>query len=168
MKKKLSSSEVGYCKPPKYSRFKKGQSGNPNGRPKKRETWATMVQDAFDEKLTVLVNGKRKKISKLGAAFAQYANYAASGDRKILQSLFKVLSNAHEATDAFNLVAAKRELREMNDQDLTQLVVQCLNDPDLAGLLTLGPNGFESPAISKDVADGLPLEQTRNHRKLPK
>ncbi len=28
------SAEVGYCKPPNHSRFKKGQSGNPSGRPK--------------------------------------------------------------------------------------------------------------------------------------
>ena len=26
--------EVGYGKPPKHTRFKKGQSGNPKGRPK--------------------------------------------------------------------------------------------------------------------------------------
>ena len=26
---------VGYCRPPKHSRFKAGQSGNPKGRPKK-------------------------------------------------------------------------------------------------------------------------------------
>ena len=27
---------VGYCNPPEYTRFKKGQSGNPNGRPKRK------------------------------------------------------------------------------------------------------------------------------------
>jgi hypothetical protein len=30
--------EVGYGKPPKGTRFKKGQSGNPSGRPKKGKT----------------------------------------------------------------------------------------------------------------------------------
>lgn len=28
--------DVGYCRPPKRSQFRKGQSGNPKGRPKKR------------------------------------------------------------------------------------------------------------------------------------
>lgn len=35
MARPAASYEVGYGKPPVHTRFKEGQSGNPNGRPKK-------------------------------------------------------------------------------------------------------------------------------------
>lgn len=34
-KKKKRKYKIGYAKPPKATRFKKGQSGNPNGRPRR-------------------------------------------------------------------------------------------------------------------------------------
>lgn len=52
---KPENQEVGYGRPPKSGRFRKGQSGNPNGRPKKPDP-AIVVLDAVlaDE---VMVNG---------------------------------------------------------------------------------------------------------------
>ncbi|WP_254438687.1 DUF5681 domain-containing protein [Ruegeria arenilitoris] len=32
-----TKTQVGYMRPPEHSRFKKGKSGNPKGRPKKQD-----------------------------------------------------------------------------------------------------------------------------------
>jgi hypothetical protein len=42
-----STPEIGYARPPVASRFKKGQSGNPLGRPKGKKNMATEFQEAL-------------------------------------------------------------------------------------------------------------------------
>lgn len=58
----MSNDKVGYGKPPKKHRFKKGQSGNPRGRPKKIKSDSSNPTEAeILEKLaneTVFVDGR--------------------------------------------------------------------------------------------------------------
>ena len=70
---------VGYGKPPEETRFKKGQSGNPNGRPRKPKSAHDVVQNLLNESVDIVVNGKRKKITHLEAAILQLRNDAVSG-----------------------------------------------------------------------------------------
>src|SRR6185437_7877616 len=59
--------EVGYKKPPVATRFKKGQSPNPGGRPKKvralRDPGA-ILEAVDNEEIIVTDNGKRKRMKK--------------------------------------------------------------------------------------------------------
>jgi hypothetical protein len=46
--------KVGYAKPPRSGQFRKGQSGNPRGRPPKPpETFSSVIRVAFDRKIEV-------------------------------------------------------------------------------------------------------------------
>jgi hypothetical protein len=54
--------KVGYGKPPRDTRFKKGQSGNPRGRPKGRKNMKTAVEAAFNRKVSVRANGKMRRM----------------------------------------------------------------------------------------------------------
>ena len=45
------SYEIGYGKPPKHIQFKKGQSGNPKGRPKKPKNLAALILKTFGDKV---------------------------------------------------------------------------------------------------------------------
>ena len=48
-----------YRKPPLHTRFKKGQSGNPRGRP--AQNLPALLAAALNEKVTVTENGKRRQ-----------------------------------------------------------------------------------------------------------
>ena len=76
---------VGKGKPPLHSRFKKGQSGNPSGRRKASKNVATLVAKALNERVTVVENGQRKRITKLEAILKQLTNKAAAGDQRAIR-----------------------------------------------------------------------------------
>jgi hypothetical protein len=86
-----STYEVGYGKPPVNTQFQKGRSGNSNGRPKKKTTFIEeKFFQALNERVTVTENGRRKRLTKLEAAFKQLCNRAASGDGPALKTLMQL------------------------------------------------------------------------------
>ena len=89
MSKRGSHYEIGYGKPPRHTRFAKGRSGNPNGRPK-RVDFARLVHRAFNEKVAIKENGERRIITKQLAALMQLANKAASGDTRAICEMLKL------------------------------------------------------------------------------
>jgi len=80
--------KVGYGKPPRETKFKKGRSGNPRGRPKGSRNLASLLGQTLDERVTVTENGRKHAITKLAAAVKQLVNGAAAGDPKRMQQLF--------------------------------------------------------------------------------
>jgi Family of unknown function (DUF5681) len=56
--------KVGYKKPPLHTRFKKGQSGNPRGRPRGAKNFSSVLNDALNQRVLVTENGRSRKISK--------------------------------------------------------------------------------------------------------
>ncbi len=79
--------EVGYGQPPRRTQFKKGQSGNPKGRPRGSLNIATILARTLREKVTVNENGHRRMITKLEAAVKQIVNKAAAGDAASIKFL---------------------------------------------------------------------------------
>jgi hypothetical protein len=88
--------EVGYGRPPKQNRFRKGQSGNPKGRPKGHLNLATVLEQEMQEAVIINENGTRRKVTKLEAACKQLANKAASGDLAALKLLSMLARSADE------------------------------------------------------------------------
>jgi hypothetical protein len=92
--------DVGYGKPPKHAQFKKGQSGNLNGRPKGTLNLATVLERTLREEVVVNENGRRKVITKLEAAITQLVNKAASGDGHAMRQLCHLVKSAEERSVA--------------------------------------------------------------------
>jgi len=84
--------DVGYGKPPKQSRFQKGRSGNPKGRPKGSLNVATALERELNQRVTIKENGVSRSITKFEAAVKQLVNKAASGEAKAIQFLMSMLN----------------------------------------------------------------------------
>jgi hypothetical protein len=82
-----SGQAIGYGKPPRATRFKKGCSGNPKGRPRGTLNVATVFVKTLRERVVINENGQRKTVTKLEAALKQLVNKAASGDLRALAQL---------------------------------------------------------------------------------
>ena len=106
-----ANSPVGYRTPPEATRFKKGVSGNPRGRPKGSLNVATVLARTLREKVVINENGRRKTVTKLEAALKQLVNKAAAGDLRALRHLTAL---AHDAE-------AQQNTRDTQLQDLGEL-----------------------------------------------
>jgi hypothetical protein len=82
---------VGYGKPPQYSQFAKGRSGNPKGRPKGSPNLSTLLAKSLNETVIVNENGHRKTITKLNAVTKQLVNKAAAGDPRATKLLMELM-----------------------------------------------------------------------------
>jgi len=76
---------VGYGKPPKHSRWQKGQSGNPKGRPRRNRDITGLV-DALLAQRIVVRNGKTtKRMSRLDHLLHRVFESALAGDPRLIR-----------------------------------------------------------------------------------
>jgi len=72
--------QVGYRKPPKETRFKPGQSGNPKGRPKGSSNLASDLSAELGEQITVREGGEARRVSKQRALIKSLTAKALQAD----------------------------------------------------------------------------------------
>jgi hypothetical protein len=83
--------EVGYGKPPKHRQFKRGQSGNPNGRPKEAKPGPTDVAGILDEPLMVTTAGTTRRMSAFEVGVRQLVKRALNKtDLKAILALVRL------------------------------------------------------------------------------
>jgi len=83
--------EVGKGKPPKHTQFKKGQSGNRNGRPKRDKDAAAALERVLETKVTVRENGQRREIDIMEAIFRKLLERALNGNSRDAKEFFAIL-----------------------------------------------------------------------------
>jgi len=121
----------GYKNPPVEHQFKKGKSGNPKGRPKKKTKQHSdpgldlivSVHRELRKSVFVQENGKHREITKLDAFSAQLVAQSVNGkpsQQKMLLSLLTL--DRHEETEQQTL-----EQLQSYDKDLLNELYEQLN-----------------------------------------
>jgi hypothetical protein len=78
---------VGYRKPPRNSRFQRGRSGNPKGRPKGVSNFKTDLRATLEAAVRVTQDGKPRKKSTQEAMLLRLREKALGGDSRALDRL---------------------------------------------------------------------------------
>jgi Family of unknown function (DUF5681) len=86
---------VGKGKPPQSTQFKKGQSGNPEGRPKGTKNLSTVIRETLDESVNFTENKKIYSITKREAVVKAIVNKAVRGNMRAADLTIRLI----ESTD---------------------------------------------------------------------
>jgi hypothetical protein len=134
---------VGYKKPPRGTRFKPGRSGNPNGRPRIRETVRTRVMDLFLRKSPVTLGNRKIKMTQIEIMWLGQFRKAMQGDTKAVQFCMK----AAEQFGCLDHMFKGREIHPRDylfpPEDLNRLSLE-----EIEQLITLHDKAFGDPSSS--------------------
>jgi hypothetical protein len=129
---------VGYGKPPKHTRFQKGQSGNPKGRPKGAKSASTIVTDLLNKPMKAKIDGVTRNVIMLELALQQQVKKAITGDAKALQFLLSRIEppapsrsvnggpsdeNDANLTDTDRAILAHHQRNSLLEQGLDEAVI---------------------------------------------
>jgi hypothetical protein len=114
-----NSYEVGYCRPPKHTQFRKGQSGNPKGRPKFAKGLNTIIREEMFARVAVRTSGGERYIPRAQALVLKLLELGAKGDLRALRLLLDLYAGAVPDTSAtsdaetFDFTEADQEILEL-------------------------------------------------------
>ncbi len=118
---KEKDKKVGYKNPPTSSRFRKGQSGNPNGRPKKSIDLKELLEGELQEKVFIKEGGKKVKVTRAQAMMKRLVNSALQGDARAIMLIAKMFpSSTHPQSDdgpQYTMVEIQKILGISNMED---------------------------------------------------
>jgi len=136
-----------YRKPPVEHQFKKGASGNPKGRPKKKPVQPglaalgggiadrvnTMALDEATRRVTVREGDKVSKIPALQALFRTMFRAAAQGDTKAARQLLDVIARAESGRVAMatEMLKSASEYKEKSLQFFEKYEREGLEPPEI-------------------------------------
>ena len=122
---------VGYCRPPKKHRFRSGKSGNPRGRPKKRENRAHIIDKVLDQLIEANVSGKERKVSVYEAFTLTIVKRALAGSNpaaRILIDLVKLSDQRNRigkgGSDPYDFKPVTEDARAMLTEKIQRLAAQ--------------------------------------------
>lgn len=122
---------VGYGRPPKETRFKPGQSGNPKGRKRKPKSVQAQMQSVLSKKIDITEGGRTRRLSLQEVMLRNIANKAAKGDLRAANFVLGLInSDAATQSDTIDKTKLSSEDQALFEQMMTELITQA-DLPDL-------------------------------------
>ena len=128
-----ASTKGGYGKPPKHSQFKKGQSGNPKGRPKKSHNFDAIVESVIMGPVTIHNSGKKEEVPALKALAMKMLNDALNGNHASGRLLLNIVMNRDIANSNKGEANGVPEGADGIDEKLERLIENALREDELSG-----------------------------------
>ena len=116
----MADYEVGYKKPPKHTRFKKGTSGNPSGKAKPATDVLTALEKTLGAPVTITRAGQSLTVSRLEAAMERMVGKAALGDTAAFRLLSALLQTYQPPTEP--TPTSKEELEQADQKILSRIL----------------------------------------------
>lgn len=128
------SYEVGYGKPPKHTRFKPGQSGNPKGRKPGSKNVMTLLEETLFSPVKLRENGKVRRVPAIQACLLNLRNQAIKGDSKALDRFIRLASLHQSAQPETSNAAPAEAVDETADLALLQELERMLQEDPANGI----------------------------------
>jgi hypothetical protein len=117
--------EVGFGKPPKGSRFRSGQSGNPGGRPKRLPSFRDVLQTRLADRVPVVDGDMKLMVTKQEALAIKLIDCALAGNQKAISAIIATCDtgqrDASATDDEANAALAEQLIEEEVERRLEQL-----------------------------------------------
>lgn len=123
--KKRRDYKVGYGKPSATSRFKKGKSGNPKGRPKGSRNFASDLKVVLNTKVKVTEDGEQKTVTSQLAIMMQLRAQALNGNPKAMD---KIITLAKELGVEEAARVAEHKLTTCDENILDRIAADLLEE----------------------------------------